>query len=329
MEADFISDLDRTFSNVGTDTLWKRRIGKLELWISPLSFTGQEKVTAALENATAGLNIVGESKRVTLSNVIVGVNATDLREFRGGAPIFPSKGRDGKVVKVPLERYIYDKMASWGGDYIDDVYSVYADLMESHQKENLKEIKFENAKDPHVELQELERKAASLRAQLGLPKLVEQKEEGDEDAPTPEEIAEALAEEEAAEKRGEGKPEDFDPFRPVPQTKMEEQMAQPAPQAAPPEPQPPPGTPGPPPPRPPSAQPQPVMTMPAVLPAHLRRPMPDGPQAQTSSPERPHVAMPSVQNEVLDKPMERGARVRPPIDQPQGNLNPRFRAPAR
>jgi len=334
MEPDFIAELDRTFTNVGTDIFWTKKIGKLEIWLSPLSVTGQERVTAALEKAVAGLNIVGESKKVTLSNVIVGVNSSDLREFRNGAPAFPSKGKDGKAVNVTLEKFLYDKMASWSTDYLDDVFSVYADLMESFQKQNLKDIKFENAKDPHIELQELEQKAAALRAQLGLPPMIEKGTEENAE-PTPESVAAALEAEEQLNQEREGQPgqtEDFNPFKTIepsvpsvpPVPEAPQQVAVPAP------PQHPIHNPQghPPPPRqqpPPSAQPQPNFTMPAVLPANLRRPVP-GP-AQESSPENPHVATPSVPNEVIERPMAKGPAVRPQIDPTQGNRNPRFNPP--
>src|SRR5271169_367464 len=177
MEPDFISELDKTLSNVGTDIHWKRKVGPLELWISPLSVTGQEKVTLAVAKAELGTNIVGESKRITLSNAIVGVNNSDLREFRGGAPIFPVKNRENKIVKTPLEQYLYSKMAQWSAQYLDDVFEVYADLMETFQKQNLKNIKFDNAKDPNIELQELEQRVSNLRTQLGLPQLVEKTDE--------------------------------------------------------------------------------------------------------------------------------------------------------
>jgi hypothetical protein len=320
MEPDFISELDKTLSNVGTDIFWKRRVGALELWISPLSVTGQEKVTTTISKAELGTNIVGESKRVTLANAIVGVNDSDLREYRGGTPIFPMRNKKGEVVKTRLEEWLYDKMARWSAQYLDDAFAVYADLMETYQKENLKEVKFENAKDPHMELQELEQRVSNLRSQLGMSQLIE-KNEDEESLPDPEEIAEALERERQEDEKEKNPPaEDFNPFRPI--NKPEEV----SPQAAqPPQPPPQPFVP------PPSGPPQPSMTMPAVLPANLRRPMPAGHQAQESSPERPHTATPSVPNDVIEKPLaQRGVpQERPKVDQPQGGRNPRFQPPPR
>ncbi len=320
MEPDFIAELERTFTNVGTDVFWKKKIGKLEIWLSPLSVTGQERVTAALEKATQGVNIVGESKRITLANTIVGVNGSDLREFRNGPLSFPSKNREGKPVNVTLEKYLYDKMAGWSTDYLDDVFSVYADLMESFQKQNLSGVTFENAKDPHLELLELERKASALRAQLGLPPLVEkassEAQKGPDLEPSPEDIAEAIAEEERLSKQGTETQEDFNPFKPIqpqaePQPEAPAPVSQPVAAARQP---------------PPSPPPQPSMTMPAVLPPNLRRPLPGA--AQESSPDRPHIATPSVANEVIEKPAEKPTG-RPQIDQAQGHINPRFSQPNR
>src|SRR5580704_2020168 len=125
---DFIDALDSVLSNVGTDIYWKRHVGDLELWLSPLSVVGQERVTSAIGKAEIGTNIVGESKRTTLANSIVGINSTDLRSYRDGAPVFPSKNREGKVIKVQLEKYLYEKMSRWSHQYLDDVFEVYADL---------------------------------------------------------------------------------------------------------------------------------------------------------------------------------------------------------
>lgn len=309
MEPDFISELDKTLSNVGTDLFWKKKIGSIELWISPLSVTGQEKVTSTVSKAELGTNIVAEGKRVTLANAIVGVNSSDLREYRNGTPIFPAKNKKGESVKVRLEDWLYGKMANWSAQYLDDAFAVYADLMETFEKENLKEIKFENAKDPHIELQELEQKAAGLRSRLGLPPLGNSDEEP---LPDETEVAEALAKEEAEEAKQKEKPEDFDPFKAVPQSQQSQPQGDP-------EAPPPPARPFVP---PPSDQPQPSMTMPAVLPPNLRRAQPV--QAQESSPENPHRPMPSVPNEVLTQSVSRVPVERPKIDQPQGGINPRF-----
>ena len=312
MELDFIAELDKTLSNVGTDICWKKKIGELLVWISPLSVAGQEKVTAAIQKAELGTNIVGESKRVILSNCIVGVNNSDLHEYRNGTPVFDSKNRDGKTVKVPLEKYLYDKMANWSHQYLDDVFAVYADLMETHQKQNLQEIKFENSKDPNVELQELEAKAAAFRAQLNLPPLVEKVETN------PGLDLERVADEIEKEDNTDQKDKDFNPFQSIPQPQP---VRQPQPQSTSEVVTPARQT-------PPSPPPQPVMSMPAVLPANLRRPMPDGQFAKESSPDNPHVATPSVQNDVIEKQSEK-ILTRPKIDQNQGNLNPRFKQPGR
>lgn len=170
---DFIEELEKAVTNAGSDQVWKRTVGDVVLWFSPMTFVGQEKTNETLGRDDLGVNVVYESKRVTLSNSIVGIGNLDFRSWRAGQAVFPIINKEGKNVKVPLEKYLYEKMATWGGQYVDDVFSVYADLIESHQKENLKEIRFENAKDPKLELLELEARAAELRKQLNMPPLVE------------------------------------------------------------------------------------------------------------------------------------------------------------
>jgi len=306
LEIDFISELDQALTNVGTDVVWKRKIGKIELWLSPMSVSGQEKVTAALDQVTPGLNLVAESKKITLSNSIVGVNKLDFRSYRGtNKPEFPITGRDGKMVNVAIEKYLYEKMSGWSTDYLDDVFRVYADLMETFQRDNLKDIKFENAKDPRTELEELESRVSALRAQLGLPQLTEKSDE-ETVKPSPEEIAQALDDEEKAVGTG-----NFNPFNPLSDEGSRDPQLEPEP---PPEPiyrRP----------QPPSPPPQPVMGMPVTLPNKLRRPVPPS-QSMESSPDSPHVIMPSVPNEVIEKPAERSAE-RPQIDRVTG-VNPRF-----
>ena len=182
MDIDFITELDVALSNVGSDQVWKRTLNGVELWISPLQVVGQEKVAEVITRTDLGSNIISESKRMTLAHAIVGINGHDLREYRGGAAVFPVTNKEGKQVKTTLDRYLYQKIGAWGAQFIDDTFSVYADLMESFQKENLKDIKFENAKDQHEELAELQARVYELRSELGLPMLV------DPNDPKPEEV---------------------------------------------------------------------------------------------------------------------------------------------
>lgn len=206
---DFLDQLEQLITNAGSDKLWKRTVGDLELWFSPMTLPAQEKVNETLTRAELGPNVVIESKRVTLSNGIVGLNGIDLRPYRAGQAVFSSVNKEGKSVKVPLEKYLYEKMSTWGGQYVDDVFMVYADLIETHQKENLKDVRFENSKDPKSELLELEARVYELRKQLNLPALVE---EGSPAAVKTEDQDRA-----APEVQGEVDPAspDFDPFKPV------------------------------------------------------------------------------------------------------------------
>ena len=182
MDADFIAELDKDISNIGSEKHWKKTVGGVELWISPLTLIGQEKVSETIANSELGAAIVAESKRVTLAHAIVGIGKHDLRPYRHGSPVFPSKNKEGKPIKVALEKYIYEKLAYWGNEFVEDLFNVYADVMETHKKENLKDVKFDNLKTPSEELAELMLRVAEIREQLGLRPLVEAPEEATEEA---------------------------------------------------------------------------------------------------------------------------------------------------
>jgi len=171
---DFILELENNLSNVGAKKLWKRQVGATLLWLAPITLSGQERVNEVLSNSDSlGMNVVNETKRVTLAYAMVGINDLDLREYRDSTPRFPHKGKDGKTFKVSLDKYLYFKMQDWSSQFIDDAFSIYADLLETDQKENLKGIKFENALSPTDELLELERRSSEIRQQLNMPLLVE------------------------------------------------------------------------------------------------------------------------------------------------------------
>jgi hypothetical protein len=170
---EFLEELEKSITNAGSNKVWKRTIGEYELWFTPLTLPAQEKVNESLSRGELGANVITESKRVSLSHAIVGINGFDLQEYRSGVAVFPITNKEGKKVKVTLDKYLYEKMGTWGGQFVDDVFSVYADLIESHQKENLKDVRFENSKDPKLELLELEARASELRSQMNMPAMVE------------------------------------------------------------------------------------------------------------------------------------------------------------
>lgn len=173
MDQEFLQQLEEQFTNVGVEKIWKRKIGERTIWFSPISNVGQEKVNQTLSRQDLGPNILIESKKVTLSFSIVGIDDVDLTDYRNAGPVFPSVNKEGKTVKVSLDMYIYNKFRTWGGQFIEDAFDIFADLMETYTKENLKDIKFDNAKDPAVELAELEERVSELRKVLGKPDLVE------------------------------------------------------------------------------------------------------------------------------------------------------------
>lgn len=201
MDQAFFSQLEKTFTNVGTDIIWKRKIGGRDFLLSPIPIPGQEKVNETLSNSSLKNNVVLESKRVVLSWAIVGLDGLDLTVHRHEI-VFPLKGPDGRDTKVALHKFVYEKLKTWGGQLVDDVFTVYADLLESLQRENLRDVKFENAKDPEAELADLEARVSELRKMLGKPPLVESSPKAEEPTQDSEENPDLPS-------------ADFNPFRPM------------------------------------------------------------------------------------------------------------------
>lgn len=167
---DFIAELEKNINKIGAEKVWKRRIGDTEVWFSPISLYAQEKIAEMMNNSEQmGMNVLHETKHLMLSYAISGINGIDFRPYKDVAPYFPITGKDGKMTKVTLDKYLYHKMTNWSGQFIDDAFSVYTDLIETHQKENLANIKFENSKTPEEELADLEARVAELRKELNKP----------------------------------------------------------------------------------------------------------------------------------------------------------------
>lgn len=195
MDDDFFKKLDEALTNVGADKHFERRIGGRVVWLSPVPLKSQHKINELLSNQELGTNVFVEAKRMTLAYAIVGFDGFDLRKYRNDVPTFPMiDPREKKEVRVSLYKYLSHKMDEWGTEWVDSAFSVFADIMETVKKENLKEVTFDNARDKREELAELEEKVKELRSDLGMPPLVEFKvgEEPEEPAepavepPTPE-----------------------------------------------------------------------------------------------------------------------------------------------
>lgn len=329
MDEDILAELDRQLTNVNLDKYWVRKIGDFELWLTTIDYTQSNKVKKVLEGEF-GLE---EAKRVTLSAAIVGVNGNDLRPLRAVGKTIKVRSRDGKNNElVDLPEVIYRKIANWDAEFIDVVFDVYSDIMESHKKDLVKEIVFENAKSPEAELEELEERAASLRERLGKPPLIEAQrldltdeprtEEGDgsPSAPTDaelEELAQTARQEEGAPKEPvsfTGDEDDFDPFAHVKamrgpaQAPPDQQQTFVAPSAPPPVPVPVPSAPA-------SAAPSAIEA--AIAQRRASSPIPGAAPAMVRPAVKAHAAQPSVPSEVLEK----GA-ARIVVDPPKVNPNP-------
>jgi hypothetical protein len=210
MDENFFSQLDEALTSVGADKYWERKIGDHTVWLSPVPFNSQHKINELLTNESLGSNVIAEIKRTTISYAIVGFDGFDLRPYRNETPQFPVfDHREKKSVKVALHKYLYTKMGEWGTEWVDSAFAVFSDILESIRKENLKEVKFENAKDQREELAELEEKVHELRFELGMPSLVEMKDE-DEEKP------EKKPREKPEEKNEVEEEPAFNPFRKLP-----------------------------------------------------------------------------------------------------------------
>lgn len=288
LDDDFIKELDAAFTGVGTDVCWERTIGGMRVLISPASVTATAKVNEAISKLDPNV-LISESKRLILSNTIVGLGRFDLREFRDGPPSFPAKGREGKQVKVSLDKYMYEKIGTWGAQLVDDVFRVYSDLMESYEKENVKDVKFENAKDPYEELSELESRVHEMRAHLGLPELYQR---GAEDAQGPDTEPPSEPVEPESGAAPEPPPKEFSPFRPA-------GPVQSVPVAA------------------------PVPVPPVVDRARELAEL----ESSFGDSERP--AVPPLRDDVLETPAARHVVEPPVVDKPAERLSPRFATPRR
>ena len=348
MDDKFLDELDAHISNIGIDEVWKRKIGKHLIWFSPLTTTAQAKVNETLANEDLGVNAILETKRVTISNVIVGIDDFDLTEYREAGSVFVIRGKKkGEKVKVTLDRYIYEKIKNWGNDWFDLAFQVFADLMETFGENNKKDVKFDNIKDPREELAELELRVSSIRRELGIPQLIE----GPETELTEKEIQEVTEEARKVTRGERTSMDDFDPFKAIPDTTedQEESIPTPAPAPAP--------APAPVPalepvPKPVKYQPAQPVQAPINPEAVISIPTPDPSKlspiqqamanraqraqaqmminARESSPERPIDPSPSItKEEVIDKPMDKStAPVK--VDKPrQQSKNPRFKKPNR
>jgi hypothetical protein len=293
MDADFLKELDDKFSNVGREVIWKKKIGEHTIWFSPPAQDDQMKINETMSDDSLGIHIFSEVKKRTLAYSIVGIDDLDLTQIKVIGPVKDPKTK--KPVNVPIDKFIYVKVSEWGAQFVDDAFKVFADLMETHEKDNLKDITFENLKDPAVELAEAEARVDELRQQLGV------------NMPSEAEIAKAAAEEleeeEAEEESG------FDPFKPPEVSVRPPQEPEPEPE-------------------------EPVIPVPHIAPStnvpevnertsqisHVEKAAPK----IEGDPSNPQALPSSKSDEVIDKSAPKIKKEEIKIDQVKGNRNPRF-----
>ena len=166
MDQSVLDQLESLLNKVGADTLWKKTLGERTIWLVPISYTAQEKVTEVLTSSNGILGL-SDSKRVTLSHAVVGIDDFDFREYSAAGSVFPVKNAAGQTMMTTLDRFIYFKMGEWGAQYVDDLFSLYADLMEAYQKDNLKGIQFDSSTETEEDLKAAEERVAELKVKLG------------------------------------------------------------------------------------------------------------------------------------------------------------------
>lgn len=315
MDEDILAELDRQLTEVNLDKYWVKKVGGYELWLSVIDYVQSNKVKKAIEGEF-GLE---EAKRVTLSASIVGVNGSDFRGLRRVGKTLKVKGKGNKDELVDLSEYIYRKIANWDVDFVDVVFDAYSDIMESHRKDLVKELVFENSKTDEEELEVLEERAASIRMKLGKPPLVEAVKLSDEPGTAREEDPAPEGGGEEAPEEGEElqfpdppprKPEqsegDFDPFSAVPVPAPARQAAVPVP-------------------APPEASATP--TTPSAIERAMAARNGSSPMRPDVAPVSAHIGQPNVPEEVIEKSSARLVVDRPTVDPhvAQQNRNPRFR----
>lgn len=349
MDDDFLEELDRRVSNINLDKYWERKFGDLVLWLSPIDYTQQIRVKEVLRQE-ANPNALEETKRVTLSGAIVGIGSEgdvmDLRPKRLAGKVIRIRGKGGKDELVDLPEFLYRKISNWDAEFIDLVFDVYADVLQSHRKTMEKDLRFENLKDPRDELQELEEKAAEIRRDLGLPPTVEAKKldgtappdveetPAEGGVPESEEPAEAVPPADGPPPPPEEPPPDPPPpasiaLDPLPETELDDFDPFKTVSASSPRPQPP----APPPESPRSfVVPQPPAQVRSPIQEELARRTGAAPGAPVrpgvvGAPVRVHRAQPSVSVDVLESPADRTPVAPPRINPgPEGQSpNPRWR----
>jgi hypothetical protein len=326
MEANFLEELDRAVSEIGTDKVWKKEVGGRTLWLSPLSYKHQLAVQETLTSPDLGDNAIQEAKRITLSYSVVGIDSIDFRPYRD-LSVFPGTS-NGKAIKVPLQKYLGEKIRGWGHEVVDLAFDVFADCMESLKAEIQKDVKFENAKDPYQELAELEERVRVLRSELGLPQAFAGTGEDKEPMPSDEDASAPAPAPEPERPVAAAAP--FDPFAPVPRPRapapdpvqlksaealLEEIGSRPAPPDG-----------------PPTSIPIPVPGSRAeTAAARAAKIAAMEAEAELGSIDRPHRALSSVEEATLDVPAASRAPVAPPpIDNVKSqSRNPRFAPPSR
>lgn len=169
---DFLESIDKAFTSIGMEKRWVRVIAGRKFIFGPISYTGSHRWKDTILQSIESANTVLDSRRIMLSEAIMGVDDID---FSG---IDPSEKKfqvrvDGKVRAMNIREYLAHKMLDWDSQLIEDMFNVYADITQSMSSDNLKEVVFENVRDPRAMLVDLTSQVNELRAELNLEPLID------------------------------------------------------------------------------------------------------------------------------------------------------------
>ena len=105
MELDALEELEQKLSNLGCESVWKRKIGNYIIWLSPVSQESQMRINEVMANTDFGIHAIAEVKRTSLSFAIVGIDGVDLSKYE---QIGPFKKQD-KQYYLTRQKYLYEK----------------------------------------------------------------------------------------------------------------------------------------------------------------------------------------------------------------------------
>lgn len=169
---DFLESIDKAFTSIGMERRWTRRIAGRDFTFMPITYTGSHRWKDSVIQSVESTNSILDSRRIMLSEAIVGIGDIDFSNIDPSEKIFKVTV-DGKSRAMNIREYLAHKMLGWDSQLIEDIFNVYADITESFSTENLKDVVFENVRDPKARLADLTSQVNELRSELNLEPLID------------------------------------------------------------------------------------------------------------------------------------------------------------